>query len=165
MEQHSKPVEITQQQLSVVAAGVLMIAFFSFLVGYLATQGEGTHQASDLMSVFPSSRVVSAEVMIHRRLRESHADQSQHDEHSELKKNDDEYYACVAGFGTVEAARVYEERLKAVGVATEIVPRKSWTVAGVQRTWYQLITLPGTKKEIEQRARHIQKMMTERLLR
>ncbi len=164
MEERNKPLEVTQQQISILAASVLMIAFFSFVAGYLAMPDRTIVSSTDKYegdSLLPRDFL---RAFAGQALSGAHAGENEQsvgglplDSSTSEKKSEKEYYAGVGGFGTVEAARMYGERLKALGIATEIVSRKSETVAGVSRAWFQLIVV-GKKEEIEQRARRIQKL-------
>ncbi len=173
MENHHKPLEITQQQISLLAAAILMIAFFSFLAGYLSMPDRSavvaasvtvTHEAC---STRHRAGFGGQPLPLYDRGSVSHEPAQTRDDHTPSgeaetpigEKNDEEYYAVATGFGTVEAARTFKERFTALGITTQIVPLQSTTVAGMQRTLYQLATTYGMKQQIEYKARIMQRIV------
>lgn len=67
------------------------------------------------------------------------------------------YYAPLAGYGTHQAAVTAQKRFEFDGVKTIIVEKPATSARGKKRLWYQIVTKPYKKEELERLIQKIKK--------
>lgn len=73
------------------------------------------------------------------------------------EQNEDLYYAPLAGYGTHEAALAVQKRFDYDGIKTVIREKHATSARGKKRLWYQIVTQPYTRKELDQLIQKIKK--------
>ena len=170
----SKRMEISQQQISTVAALFLIFAFFIFLAGvfwgkktvlevtqeqltsdsfadtiynaFYVTSYEKKHRAYTL----DEQRTMQIETNEHLRQSESVPQDSQNESDNGTDADgvkDICYYAPLGSFNTLVEAQRSAQKLNAEKVLVRILERMSKTSSGTTRVWYQLVTEPYADRD------------------
>lgn len=163
-----KQLYLTQNQLSYVAASLLIIGFFIFVSGYYLGKKNGTKSFVDQVEKEYISEKTFGPALLGDKIdidkKENENDLKGINNKTETEENwsantlrdeqetiargtDIYYYAPLAGFGTFKAAKDCESNLTSRGFAVKTVERKSKTSKGQVKTWYQVILLPMEDKQ------------------
>lgn len=201
LEDH-KRVEMSQQQVSSLAAVLLMLIFFAFNVGvfwgkksvleisqpgltsdvfadtlYTALCGidgpaflqdiTNTHDGGVYIKELDLLNCKEKEKSVEHAQEQASGNESAHDcENEEVTKKDQlekEYY-CVqlAGFATLQEARLSVQEAAASGIRVVILERVSKSASGLSHLWYQIITEPVLEKSeldsLRERLEHLLKV-------
>lgn len=141
-----KRLEITQQQLSVIAALCILSTFFIFIAGVIAgkkmmltavtpIENELTNSFTYLCFTDRAHDLVDAR----QDLPTGSADRKNETYTEEIKHL---YYASLRGFIAYKEALSLIRILKAQGIPSSIITRTSSTIGGISYSWYEVITIP-----------------------
>lgn len=159
-EKDQKIIEFSQQRASHIIAGLLVCAFFIFIAGYywgkktsietLTEQLVQDSLADKMLCAFcclndeSDNKAATIETETQDDTSKIAQEAAQPDKNQSPKL----YYAQLAGFGSLKAAKKCEADLHRNGYNVKSVERHSQTAKGQTRTWYQLVTENESNKEI-----------------
>lgn len=142
MSEQSNPIrfEVTEQQASVLTAGMLLILFFSFVAGYFwakpAISGHGPAVAVYAQMVPDATHIVVD------------------------RATNEELFACeVIRTGSEVAAKAFLERLGHLHIKAFIRKRESVSKAGLVYPWFQLMVGPASKDEASKLTQYAKKIV------
>ncbi len=166
--ENNKRMEISQQQVSVVAATCLMLAFFVFIAGVFwgkksileispaqLTSDSFADTIYDTFWMAPEERKIVPEQKSREELDScsqldkdsSNESESQinelNEQENEIQENqvkEELYYAQFGGFNTLQEAQNCSQKLVARGIQARPLERLSKTGAGEARIWYAVVT-------------------------
>jgi SPOR domain len=143
MNKSDKYMQLTERQVSTIAAGLLMILFFVFIAGYYwgkqaALDPVGSHIMEDALADKVYYACCTFNPVAQNTLSDSH-------------QEDPVYYAPLERFNSLPSAQAYVQKMEHQGCAVKIIEHQSKTSKGVEQQWYQVITAPlRTKEEVAQ---------------
>ena len=162
-EQAEQYIQLTIQQVSRIAAGLIMSSFFIFIAGYYWGKKSVTEQTLEEVA----ERVLTDKIYaalykevnkeVHK---ETHQETHEADKEVTQEKTLDTtaYYIHVGMFTTQKAAQACVQKLKDIDCAATIQQRLSTTAQGKQYAWYEVVTNAyATRAAIEVLQAQIQK--------
>lgn len=141
---------LTNRQVSVLTAVLMLVAFFLFLAGYFLGQRKALERYSEIIEYGSQSGQENFDLGMSKYVGESveasnHAAEKLIDvEETSIKK---EYKAQLIGFGTSRAAHSFADKLQNKNMPVRVDERHSKTAQGKEIIWYQVTTEPFTDKE------------------
>lgn len=159
---NEKNIKLNQKQISYAAAMWLMLSFFIFIAGYYWGKKSTFDPISEQIAYSSlADKVYYAFCALNENEQESESEQESDEaivnennnneiisENGKInKENQKAYYALLSGFGTINAAKAYAQKLLNKDFAVRVLERKSRTASGKLRKWYQVATAPMNNKE------------------
>lgn len=159
---------LSLRQLGFVVAGNIILLFMSFIFGYFWGQKYAVEQfvdkihnesfadkiSSSLLSLQQNTSVREIAESIFQENENQLACDNESNEYDVMQSESDtinnssatSYYAQLIGFGTLNAANQFVNRLQKKNISLEIKKRTSKTTRGKKITWYQVVTKKYTDR-------------------
>lgn len=138
-------------KLNYIISGVIITSFFIFVSGYYLGKKNGfesvnIQQNNQLLSDKIQYSFFKNKITQITKEEENPAEI----ETENCKKQEKLFYAELAGFGSIQAAKTCMNQLKQKGFIAQLITRNSRTTNGKNKTWYQIISKTMSRNKIEE---------------
>jgi len=156
---------IPNRQLSATIAFILMLFFVFFMAGYFWGKKYRAEEFLDgitnpMVSEVPTNTVIPhrvPEAFQDNTKEEMPCDTNLHIRNPLDKVEDSLYYAELIGYGTEKAAHKFSEKIAHKGIETVVKKHTNRTAKGRMVNWYQVVTIPYKRHELESLVKKLEK--------